>query len=255
MRALVQSFVKKSMFAAVLLLPTFAFAASCNSPYGMASTADRDAFKLNPQSILASNPTGGGILARSTRELLLGETDLHNSILTIAPTANVGQQSSLGVGLGQATLACARTNPALAQQISLAVLSKGPKDLVDAFKATLKDVETLSVTNGPAAPATPGLGGVDANGNSGGPEGSTPGVPQKGFAPSSLGFGTDPAANNDSGTPLALASGSPIGNGGTSSPVATVPGPTVGEGPLALLVSGAVIYMIYRRRSKDGMAS
>ena len=254
MRAVVQSFVKKSMFAAVLLLPTVAFAASCNSPYGMASTADRDAFKLNPQSILSTNPTGGGVLARSTRELLLGETDLHTSILDIAPAANVGQQSSLGVGLGQATLACARTNPALAQQISLAVLSKGPKDLVDAFKATLKDVETLSVTNGSPAPATPGLNGVDASGNSGGPEGSAPGVAQKGFSGGSLGFGTD-AAPNDTNAPLSLAAASPIGDSGTTSPVATVPGPTVGEGPLALVVSGAVIYMLYRRRNRMGSAA
>lgn len=257
-----QKLFSKSVFAACLLLPTVAFSASCNSPYGMASTADRDAFKLNPQGILTSNPEGGGVLARSTRELLLADTDLNQTILTLAPTASEQQQSAMGVGLGQATMACGRTNPQVAQQISLAVLTKAPKSVVDAFKATMKDVETLAITNSTGAPAAPGLAGSDANGNSGGPEGSYAPVPQKGGSfgvsrsASARGSSTGGTSGGEQVASLAGGGGSTGGSsgGGNSPNVPTVPGPTVGEGPLSLLALGAAWYLFQRRRAgRKGM--
>ncbi|KQS80547.1 hypothetical protein ASG25_02900 [Rhizobium sp. Leaf384] len=232
------------MFLIAFLLPTGAYSATCLSPFGMASGAEKDSFKSDPQSILASNPSGGGVLARSTRELLLGETQLYDPILSIVTNANAQQQSAIGVGFGQAVLACSRVNPTAAQEISVAVIARAPQDMVNAFSATVKDVETLAVGGSPSAAAAPGLNGAAVIGTNGGPGGLDESVAQTAVAFS------NPHRTAQFSPSSNFSTGDGSSGGGSTPPVATVPGPTVGEGPLAMMASIVAMMFFYHRRNK-----
>ncbi|KQO65696.1 hypothetical protein [Methylobacterium sp. Leaf88] len=236
-----------------------ASAASCSSAFGMASSADSDAFKADPFSILKGDAKGGA-LARSTRELVLANTDFADVILSLGVAANGDQRAAMGAGLGQATLACARTQPELAQQLQLALLSRGSPELTEAFKAVVGEIPTTAVSI-PAAASSP-LGGGEASLIGGGQNSVPQGVVQ------AAGGGTGFAIRLVSVAPTARApsffspigsipTGGPSGGGSTSggsspAPVATVPGPVAGAGmpALVIMVLSALAFLRHRVRSR-----
>jgi hypothetical protein len=235
-----------------------ASAASCSSAFGMASSADGDAFKADPFSIFKGDAKGGA-LARSTRELVLANTEFAHVILSLSVAANVDQRAAMGAGLGQATLACARTQPELAQQLQLALLSRGSPELTEAFKAVVGEIPTTAVS----IPATPSaaLGGGEASLIGGGQSS----VPQGGVVQSvggSAGFVTrlasaSPAARLPGVFPTFGSSptdGRSTGGGLSSTPVSTVPGPTAGAGLPALVIMGlsALAFLRHRSRARRG---
>lgn len=239
-----------------------ALAASCSSAFGMASSADSDAFQADPFSILKADAKGG-VLARSTRELVLANTDFANVILSLGVAATPEQRAAMGAGLGQATLACARTQPELAQQMQLALLSRGSPELTEAFKAVVGEIPTTAVSI-PAAPSA-ALGGSEASLIGGGENSVPQGTIQAagggvGFAirlasasssarsPSFLGpIGNAPTGSGSTG-------GGSTGGGSSPGPVATVPGPIAGAGLPALLAMVLSTLAFFRLRARPPSA-
>ncbi len=263
----------KGLSVSVMMLSimacTPALAASCNSAFGMASVADMDAFKADPLSLLNSNPNGGGALARSARALVLADTEFSDVMLSLGVAANADQRSAIGAGLGQAALACARTQPEAVQRMQAALISRGSPEIAQAFKAVTGDIPTTAVSV-PATPSTP-IGGTDASLIGGGQNEVPQGVAQR-SVPTTLGFFNSAAiartaqaarlspiiivgGNGSTGGGGTVGGGGTIGGGGSigggsgggGTPVPTVPGPVVGVGLPALLFS-LVSGLIYRRR-------
>ncbi|WP_194483067.1 hypothetical protein [Alsobacter metallidurans] len=225
-----------------------ALGAECRSAFGQAGAAALDAFSTSPTGILTSNPQGGGLLVKQVRDLLLANTDLAQSMLALAATANPDQRSSIGAAMGQVTLACAKAQPEVAQRLQEVVLAVANPDVLSAFRQATGDVSTAAVgVAASSAPASSPLGGANASLVGGGVgEAGSNGAKQGGgiasLAISGARFAQAAQRSFVSSANSVVSSSRP--------PVVTVPTPEAGTGLSGLAVAGALAAWWRLRRRK-----
>ncbi|CAO4157369.1 hypothetical protein DHODJN_26375 [Methylorubrum extorquens] len=178
---------------------------------------------------------------------MLADTDFSDVMLSLGVAANADQRAALGAGLGQAALACARTQPEIVQQMQTALISRGSPEIAQAFKAVTGDIPTTAVS-APAAASSP-IGGTDASLVGGGENQVSQGVAQRVGGTIAGFFNSATIVRTPATTRLTTVV---IGGGGGTStptpPVSTVPGPAVGVGLPALLFAILSGVFYYRRR-------
>src|SRR5262245_31496139 len=95
---------------ALALAQGSAHAAQCVSSLGAAPRSAIDSFGENPAGLLQRHETAGFLLVKDVRELVLSNSDLAKSVAEVAKSASNDQIEAIGIGLGQAATACAKTN-------------------------------------------------------------------------------------------------------------------------------------------------
>ena len=145
---------------------------SCVSPTAGGSPAAVSQFNANPQGLLDRNPLGGLAMVNEVRTLVVTDVNTVPGLLALAETASAGQARAIGAGLSRAAAICVGKNPALAEQIQLAVAASSNEALVTAFLTGAGDQNTAAIGGGGAGF---GGGGAGAGGGAGGIGGSAAG--------------------------------------------------------------------------------
>ena len=159
--------------AAFGALAPFGAQAACVSAGSAVSPAAIDQFVANPSALLSKYPGGEGGLSAEVRNFAVSDGRTVSAINTLLSSANAQQRSSIGAGLGQAAMACRRTDIDTARQISALVVAANNNELTTAYNGVTGDTRTT---------ATGGGGGGGGGAGGGGGTGS-------GFATGGLGGG------------------------------------------------------------------
>jgi hypothetical protein len=166
-------------------------------------------FKSNPQGLLTVYASAGLPLSTEVRSLVLTDSSLVATLLTVAKGANDAQRAAMGAGLAEAARILVATNPQLAAEIQLAVAQSDLGPLITAFIAGSNATQNVS---------TDGAGGGAGGGEGGGSGGPTGGVGNSGGSnsgpnPGGVSFGSVNGASSFGG----LGGGFAPGGGLTSS--------------------------------------
>ena len=140
------------------------------------------AFKANPRSLLATYFSAGLPLSTRTRDLILTDNGLIDTLIDVAKNGNASQQAAIGAGLAQVAHIIARNNPQLAAALQQKIAESGLPQLITAFVAGSKELETTAVGGGGGGSGGGsggqvggvGLGSGSGGGSSGGASESTP---------------------------------------------------------------------------------
>ena len=153
------------------LTPIAAHAACVPASSAVPSTAI-DQFVANPNALLSRYPGGEGGLSAEIRNFAVSDGRTVAAINTLLSSANAQQRSSIGAGLGQAAMACRRTDVDTARQISTLVVSANNNELTTAYNGVTGDTRTTATGGGGGAGGGAGGGGGTGTGFGGGGTGS-----------------------------------------------------------------------------------
>jgi hypothetical protein len=176
-------------------------------------------FKANPLALLKTFVSAGLPLTTRTRNLLLTDPRLVDSLIDVGRKGDDAQRAAIGTGLAQASLILAQGDPQTAATIQQQVAASSSLPLITAFVDASNGVRTAAIGGGG------GGGGLGAGGAGGGGGGPTGGV--------SAGGG-DGGANNG-----ALVGGG-AGTANASSGSSGAAGSTSGAGAAGFANGGAL---------------
>jgi len=172
----------------------------------VASAADVNSFRSNPQQLLASNPQPAQ-LAAVVKRLVLADQSLVDLLLTLGASQGItpAQASAIGTGIGQAAAEIARTDPAAADRITKKVAAANNPSIVAAFNSAM------------GLPATTSAGMPGFGGGAGGPGSGGGGASVVGGATPMGGSGGPPGSGLGGGRSSANVAGGSLGGGGSVS--------------------------------------
>jgi hypothetical protein len=133
-----------------------------------APDADASALKGGIPDFMAKNPAGGSALVHAIRTAVSFDPDFAGSLGQSLGGINDEQAFSAGVGLGQAAVACAKSNPQAAAAIQQAVVTSNNQAALKGFSQASGNILTGSIGGGGGGVPSGGAGGALGGGFGGG---------------------------------------------------------------------------------------
>lgn len=181
--------------------------AACYGPGQQLPAQVVSRFMNDPARMLTQFPDGGPQMISLIRDLVASDPGALPLIAELNTKANTDQVQSIGTGLGQAALVCARTARAFSDEIQRVTIAANNKPMTQAFGAVMGD-QFLGL-------AGPGVGGGSAEAS--GQAASTGGASTNSFSLSLTTSVSNIATTSSGFTPSAAASVVPVSSGGAAS--------------------------------------